>query len=79
MKRPEMIIVCFVHDHIHMDSKGKFNVQFAGVSDKPSKLMQLQTWMMPHDSMDEATTVRDDYQSKIKKLGDTFLIIFARK
>lgn len=74
-----MIIMSFVHDHIHVDKNGKFNVQCAGVSDKPSKLMQLQTWFIPHDTAKEAQKMRDDYQAKLSQKGDTFLVILTSK
>jgi hypothetical protein len=79
MKKPEMIIVSFVHSHIHVSNDGRCNVQFAGVSDKPSKLMQLQTWFLPFSSMKEAMKVRDEYLKKLVKKGDTFLIILQPK
>ncbi len=74
-----MIVVSFVHDHIHMDKKGKYCVQFAGVSDKPSMLMELQSWTMPHETMEEAIKQRDDFKKKISKMGDTFLVILTSK
>lgn len=79
MKKPELIIVSFVHDHIYYGKDGKYNVQFAGVSDKPSKLMQLQAWMMPHNTMEDAKKTRNDYLAKLKHKGDTFLIVLQPK
>lgn len=78
MKRPETIIVQFVHDYIRYDEKKKRHMlQFAGVSDKPTKLMHLQVWDMPFNSAQEARETLDSYLEKIKK--GSFLIFLMPK
>ncbi len=53
--------------------KTKYLVQFAGVSGSGKKLMRLQVWDMPFDSMEEAKKTLADFLEKTKD-GRTFIV-----
>jgi hypothetical protein len=67
MHKIETIIVQFLPDHVHYESsgkyKGKYLVQWGGVSDKPSKLGKLQVWESPYDTREEAQEVLKSYKA----------------
>jgi hypothetical protein len=79
MKRPEIIIISHVHDHVSFVEKGKnankYIVQFSGVSDKPSMLMRLQIWDMSFDSAQEAVTTMKKYSDMLKTQKSFIFIV----
>lgn len=79
--KPETIIVQFVPEHVFSDTskkETKYLVQFAGVSDKPSKLMRLQVWDQPFDTRKEAEDTLKEYHKKMKS-GNFIIVSFKKK
>lgn len=70
MNMKQTIIVKYVDDYI-LEEKGKFNIQFSGMSDK--KPMRLQTWVIAHSTQKEAEQQRDEIK-KAKLLSIDKLI-----
>lgn len=60
----ETIIVKLVGEIVVQKKDGSYNVQVAGYSDKPSKLMWLQTWDMPFQTLKEAQDTLKEYKEK---------------
>lgn len=80
--RSETIIVKFVSDYVYADtrkSETKYLVQFAGFSDKGSKLMRLQVWDMPFNTREEANSTLNEYKIRQGKGESKDFVIVLMK